>query len=274
MLAAEVPVPVPPADPPPPPPQRRLLLGAEAHRDGRPDLDVFREFQEAAGGNVNMRVTYSRGLPDTFQDHAAYGDGLVGAAYSWLSVKTFDPDGLYRFMDSIPVAQRERTIVTVWHEPEDNILNQEFSVQEWTDIQNHAALIGNDLGIATAAVLMTWTWDARSGRDPRAYADGSFVHPMIGFDGYDDTGRYTPSELLAGPLKSAQDWGIENWGIRETGTARQGQANRNVWWRSLWEYTDIHGGSALCPWDSNHRQDWPWCALTTEDRVHLGQLAS
>lgn len=277
--AGEAPTNGPPADGPPPPPPGRLLLGAEAHREGRNDLDVFREFQEAASGNVSLRVTYSRGLPDTWEDHAAFGDGLVGAAYSWLSVKTFDRLGLERFMASIPVGKRPWVIVTNWHEPEDNIANGEFSMAEWIAAQNELAAIGHDLEIATAAVLMAWTWDPRSHRNPQAYADGVFVHPMVGFDGYDDrrvqgriVGGTRGPDIFGPPLETVREWGLEAWGIRETGTGLHGDQPREVWWRELWQWAREHGASVVAPWDSDRLE--PEWALSTADRTLLGELAS
>ncbi len=276
-MAAPVPDPPPPV---PPPTSPGVMLGGEAHRDGRSDLDVFREFQRDAGGYAQMRVTYTRGIPHNYGDHPASFDDSVGAPYSWLSVKTLDQDALLRFMQTIPPDRRDRTIVTVWHEPEDNIEAGQFTVQEWTAIQHALAGMGEGFGIRTAAVLMAWTWDKRSGRNPQAYADGVAIHPFFGIDGYDDKrigGSYTGGtpgpQIFSGPVGAAAQWGVREWGIRECGTALSG-GDALEWWSTLWDWTEVNGGSVICPWDSDNREDWPWCALTSNERAHLGFLAA
>ena len=266
------PDPVPPTPPGPSP--SRMMLGAEVERVGTSKLAEFRRFQDTAGGLLNMRVTYTRGIPATFEDHPAYGGGMVGAAWSSLSVKTFDLEKLRSFMESIPEPQRPYTIVTAWHEPEDNIMDGEFSVEEWTRLQAGLAEIGEHLGILTAACLMAWTWDPRSGRNPNAYADGVSFHPVFAIDGYDDTGRASPMEIFGRPVADSADWGAAAWMIRETGTARDKDGASIEWWSQLWDWAEASGATAVCPWDSNRRSDWPWCALDDNERAHLGFLAA
>lgn len=280
-----------PPDPPPVPPQpspSRMILGAEAHRDGLNDLDMFRKFQQTAQGWLEMRVTYTtpRWWPGTYKEHPASMDGQVGAAWSSLSLKPAwngldnQRAQLRDFFESITPAKRPYTIVTTWHEPEDNIDAGEFSIQEWTGLQAVTAELGEEFGVLTAACLMAWTWDPRSHRNPQAYRDGASFHPMVAFDGYDDrrsgneyTGGTPAAQIFGPPVSDSADWGIGAWMIRETGTALSGSQSLE-WWSTFWDWAEAGGATALCPWDSDGRADWPWCALTDNERAHLGFLAA
>jgi hypothetical protein len=242
-------------------PVRTMLLGASVNRSGMNDYDAFVEAQRVVSGRLRMRGTYDSARAPLFDGHPAHEDEELGVE-SWMLFKTLEHNRIREILRSIPEGRRSRTIASVWHEPEDNIRRGEFTLDEWTLAQEVAADEGAELGVATAAVLMQWTWDPRSGRDPEEYGPGVVVHPIVGIDVYDDSGTRSLSELLGPVLSDVRDgWGVAQWGIRETGTHSDDSLQ---WWRDAVSFAYAEGAGWFLPWDSPRAKDFH---LTDEERV-------
>lgn len=263
--------------PGPPPPQPALTrLGGAVHREDMADRHAFSIAQDAAEGGIQVRVTYTRGVPDDWDDHPASGDRSLGATSSSLSVKTLSPGALRQFAHTIPQELRSGCLLTVWHEPEDNIRAGDFTLADWTAIQRTLADVGAELGIPTAACLMTWTWDPRSGRNPEDYREGCLAHDILTLDGYSESVDARPPDVFGPALASLREWGIADWAIRETGYL--GGPDVLTWWTELWRWSADQGALFVAPWDSDRLANHPtrprdW-SISTEVWGHLAYLAA
>lgn len=84
-------------------------------------------------------------------------------------------------------------------------------------IRSRMSKLGVD-NVALVPILMAWTWDPRSGRDPNAWWDGD-VYDFVGVDVYDRKGAGLPQALDAWPdlrrwaAARRVDIGVGEWGI-------------------------------------------------------------
>lgn len=127
-----------------------------------------------AVGEVIARRTYNTTLPASWAASTAASDVAAGriSYWSWKpNVSTFPTDtnaknAFGAFLDSIPVGHQ--AVIMAWHEPENEIANGDFTLEQWGAVQDTMMLIvkgKNRLELRTAICLMgPWTFDTRSGR--------------------------------------------------------------------------------------------------------------
>lgn len=125
-------------------------------------------------GPVLARRTYDGALPSSWSAAAAYSDVAAGRHSYWSfkpGVTTFPSDtnaqnNFSDFLDTIP-ANHNVTIVA-WHEPEDNIDNGDWTLEQWGALQDTVGTIVQSKGRAELrfgiCTMGPWTFDTRSGR--------------------------------------------------------------------------------------------------------------
>jgi len=133
----------------------------------------FNEIDEDVG-YVKARRTYNGSLPSSWSNSAAASDVAAGSMsyWSWKPSLTGFPNSTSQkaafsaFLDTIPAGHE--TVIVAWHEPEDNIVNGDFTLLEWGQLQdavNSIVKSKNRPEIRSGMCLMgPWTFDTRSGR--------------------------------------------------------------------------------------------------------------
>ncbi|MFV0257838.1 MAG: carbohydrate-binding protein [Acidimicrobiales bacterium] len=157
-----------------------------------------------------------KGNPGGQVDWTGIGDGAYDA----------DLDAMLLALD----AHDAPIILTVHHEPEgggvsgntpDDPAGPAAHVRMNTHVRERMDAVGIE-NVALAPILMAYTWDDRSGRDPDAWwVDG--VYDFLGVDAYSFTdGQGLAGDALVGEVRqwAAQkgvDIGIGEWGMRGDG---------------------------------------------------------
>jgi hypothetical protein len=100
------------------------------------------------------------------------------------------------FLSSIPNGQK--VIFIMWHEPEDNIRDGEFTLADWKAANNRMGQLVHATGrpeLRTAICLLgPWTFDPSSPYHTIDYWDTGFDDNIdyIGYDPYNQTSAFTP----------------------------------------------------------------------------------
>lgn len=181
------------------------------------------QLSPAARDATTASRTYSSGLPQSWADHGASKDPHRPGFVHFLSIKT-DPDNpdwnkLTTFMASVnEVAAsypEEEFVVSIWHEPEDNIASGQFSASGFRNLHIgfHDITASFDRpNLKTSVTLMEWTFRQASGRNPMDYIgwheDGTPALDVLGIDPYDPNANTELIDLVA-PINN---WMIESLG--------------------------------------------------------------
>jgi hypothetical protein len=187
--------PILPAVPPGPKP----VMGAATQSDSSSSFSSL----ESQVGALRIRRSYSGAgaFPATY---AASNAGLdAGVRESMWSFKPTpsafaagDNDSWFNgFLNSIPSGQK--VIFILWHEPEDNIKNGEFTLAEWKAANNHLGQLVHAAGrpeLRTAICLLgAWTFNPSSPYYTTNYWDSGFDTAIdyVGFDPYNQSTAFT-----------------------------------------------------------------------------------
>lgn len=262
--------------PPPPPAGNKPGMGGTVWGDA--DWPAW----EAEMGPSANRRTYDGSLPANFEaSKAGSANDYEAGRESWWSYKptitstgisTTVQTALANYLRTVPVGHP--FVLTVYHEPEDN-LNATMTLQGWLAAQRQAAAIvdqinaekGPNSKLQYASILMGyWTFDTRgyAGQGWRNLTAADFAGvDIIGFDPYKRNANDPSMEqmmtrensgTLTGTAESAMSnavsWGkkiaIPEWGVTRTpnsGTVTDAQ--RATWitdaynWAKAWNTANL-----------------------------------
>lgn len=180
-------------------PTGKPLIGAATHSDTQASWDSM----VSQVGTMLIRRSYagSGSFPATFADSNAGID--AGVRESMWSFKptpaTFAAGGndtwFNGFLNSIPNGQK--VIFIMWHEPEDNIKNGDFTLADWKAANNRMGQLVHATGrpdLRTAICMLgAWTFDPSSPYHSIEYWDVGFDTNIdyVGFDPYTTDGHFT-----------------------------------------------------------------------------------
>jgi hypothetical protein len=204
-----------PTDPGPPPPPRSsgedpMLVGAtvKAH-DGRSNTADEVAFLESHVGKLEIRRVFDPGFDRDFRHKAGLDIGRRATHYSFkpdmtaLAAGSLDDD-IRTFLDTIP--DSHRTILTIWHEPENNFTTAGQQAEYREGWRRFAQLVEaeNRPELSTSWVLMAYSFRAVSGRNPEDWWPGDGVVDIVGIDTYNDgsldgTAWYSPGRAFGQP---------------------------------------------------------------------------
>jgi hypothetical protein len=226
----------------------------EIRRVFDPNSPAFKtNFMDLAGLDVGHRATHYSFKPDI--------SGMASGA--------LDAD-VNTLLSSIPAGHR--TLLTIWHEPEDNFTTDEQKATYRAAWQRFADLV-HATGrpeLTTSWVMMSYSWWGMSGRDPMDWYPGDAYVDAVGIDTYNEgslkttrwdspgRGLGVPAEgdtpldggyVYGGAIPWIQSRGLD-WGIAEFG--------------SLENVNHIDGG-----W-TNVDEKWKWIKQATRLYVHNG----
>lgn len=155
---------------------------------------------------------------------------------------------------------RKPVILGVSHEPEDNVIkSKEFTAAQWCTVQvrvREAIVKAGAKNICFATPLMSWTWNAGSGRNPADYWPGLGVWDALAVDAYQKTesGVAVPlmkewTALTAFAKAKGLPVIVGEWGQRGTDTAKLSAAYDEFIAQGVpvvaWFDTELNGGYPL-----------------------------
>lgn len=184
---------------PPAPTSEKPIIGAATQSDTQLSFSNL----ESQVGSLLMRRSYTG--PDIFPaTYAASTAGIdAGVRESMWSFKPVpsefaagDHDAWFdSFLDSVPNGQK--VIFMMWHEPEDQIRDGDFSLADWKAANNRMGQLVHAKGrpeLRTAICLLgAWTFDPTSPYHTTEYWDTGFNMNIdyVGFDPYVSNGNFT-----------------------------------------------------------------------------------
>jgi hypothetical protein len=216
----------------------------------------------AAVGPLQCRRTYDTNIPTTFSASRAGPDAGTGrrSYWSWkpapATFPTSSPEQtkLRTFLQSKPAGHQ--LVVIAYHEPEDNIAANQFTLAQWKATQTVVGDICDEFGpdVRFCIDLMgPWTFDPDSPYDLWDFWDATFADTtvdVIGFDPY----RWNPGDPslqalmtinnsgaggggTTNPMKWARDHGkpvvLTEWGCTETNVT---QASKAAWITAAYQW--------------------------------------
>lgn len=169
-----------------------MLVGAAAspHND-RTTSDDELAFLESKVGRLDLHRVYDSGFDTNFLHKAGIDVGKRATHYSFkpdmaaLAAGSLDAN-VRALLQSIPAGHR--TILTIWHEPEDNFTTAAQQATYRAGWVRFAQLVraANRPELSTSWVMMSWSWNTGAGRDPNSWWPGDGVVDSVGLDGYND----------------------------------------------------------------------------------------
>lgn len=227
----------------------------------------FQAFESQVGTLLIRRSYAGPGvLPADFaSSNAGVDDGLRESIWSFKPTpSTFAAGGndtwFNSFLDSIP--NGHKTIIILWHEPEDNIRNNEFTLAEWKAANNHMGQLVHAKSrteLRSAINLMgPWTFNPSSPYYTTEYWDSGFTTNIdyIGFDPYCTTSSFVDLANDANFLR-AMSWAnthskqviLPEFGcIDDPG----GNATKKATWIThAYQYSTTANMYAICYFNSN-----------------------
>ena len=180
-------------------PTAKAIVGAATPSDTSASFASM----ESQVGTMRIRRSYagSGSFPATY---AASNAGIdAGVRESMWSFKPTPSDfaagvndsWFNGFLSSIPNGQK--VIFIMWHEPEDNIKNGDFTLADWKAANNRMGQLVHATGrseLRTAICMLgAWTFDPASPYYTNEYWDSGFTTNIdyVGFDPYTTNGHFT-----------------------------------------------------------------------------------
>lgn len=184
---------------PPAPTSDKPLIGAATQSDTEASFTSL----ESQVGTLLMRRSYTAAgvFPATYAASTAGIDaGIRESMWSFKPVPSAfaagDHDTWFNgFLDSVPNGQK--VIFIMWHEPEDQIRDGDFTLADWKAANNRMGQLVHAKGRAelrTAICLLgAWTFDPLSPYYTTDYWDSGFSANIdyVGFDPYSSTSAFT-----------------------------------------------------------------------------------
>lgn len=218
------------------------------------------------GFGLQARRSYDRGIPFSFQASAMAPD----TALCPVSIGSFKPswketaDGgnnlaIKKFIQSIP--DKREVYLIFHHEPEDEaeggkdgrspeLLKAAFA--KFVEV----VLESGKSNVHPCFVLMTWTFNPKSHRNPDDFNLGANLKPeqrkkvIAGLDGYASVPTFGSAKSIFEPnFAKLASWGFKRFGIFETAVHSDETANgRADWIRSLGEWVNSRNDIELVTW--------------------------
>lgn len=179
---------------------------------------------------------------------------ITAGRLPWISIKTppwsemaagiHDAaiDEMLRALDALPGP----VWLTVWHEPENDPGLPSDHVGMNRRVRQRMTALGTD-NIALVVILMSWTWDARSGRNPSVWWEPG-IYDLLGVDHYTDleVSLIDPVWLSIRQWAAARnvDVAVGEWGMRGTDAAA-GQRVRDWYNHAANSHQDSQGARVV-----------------------------
>ena len=216
---------------------------------------------DAAVGPLGIRRSYASGLVTNFPATVAGIDvgkrvSLFSFKANWSEMAAGQHDNDVRnLVNSIP--DGHLTYLCWFHEPENDGAASAF-VPAFRRFATVVKSVGKPQ-VKVTLVLMTWTWEAASGRNPSDWWPGAEYVDAVGLDGYNSyNGTNKPTwKIVADIFQTPTDWlrahGAKEIGIAECG-CREHVSNTNAkanWLRDGVRWADAQRFSFFCYFDSD-----------------------
>jgi hypothetical protein len=242
------------------PQENPILIGAAiSPHDPRTTVAAELAYVESQAGPLELRRVFDPSNPfkANFMDLAGADVGLRATHYSFKPDMTALAGGaldakIISLLNSIP--PRHRTMLTVWHEPEDNFITDEQQATYRAAWQRFADLVHatDRAELTTSWVMMSYSWRIASGRDPMDWYPGDAYVDSVGIDTYnegslnmerwDSPGRAMGlpavgdtaapgGYIYGGAVRWIQSRGLA-WGVSEFGTL-ENVANIDSGWSTV-----------------------------------------
>jgi hypothetical protein len=222
---------------------------------------------KAKNGGYGMRGrrSYDTGIPSNFSSSAMASDlgncpvSLGSFKPSWIeTVNGGNNEVIKNFIQSIPGDQI--VYLTFYHEPEDNVTSQST-----TDVLLRAfaryveiVLSAGKPNVHPCFVLMTWTFNPKSGRNPDDFNMAKYLKPeqikevIAGLDGYAEDPSVSAQKVFETGFSKMKTWGFTRFGIFETGAHSSSDPNaRSTWVISLGKWVKSRNDIELVSWFNN-----------------------
>jgi hypothetical protein len=221
---------------------------------------------ENAVGPLGIRRSYASSLVTSFPSTVAAIDlgkraSLFSFKANWteMAAGTYD-EQVRNLVRSIP--SNHLAYLCWFHEPENDGAASAF-VPAFRRFSTAAKSVGRP-NVKVTLILMTWTWDPASGRNPADWWPGAQYVDAVGLDGYnpyDPTKNGSNWKTFASVFQTATDWlrsqGAKEIGAAETGCKeRVGDPNAKAnWLRDAVKWADSQRYGFFCYFDSNVGDD-------------------
>jgi hypothetical protein len=242
---------------------------------------------DSAVGPLGIRRSYASSLVTNFPGTVAAIDAgkrasLFSFKANWSEMAAGQRDADVRnLVNSIPAGHL--TYLCWFHEPENDGTATDF-VPAFRRFATVVKAMGR-AQVKVTLILMTWTWEAASGRDPSDWWPGAEYVDAVGLDGYNSyngTNRLT-WKGVADIFQTATDWvrahGAAEIGVAETG-CREHLTNADAktnWLRDGVRWADAQRFSFFCYFDSdvgsNAESGW-WLRTSTNATQAYRDLAA
>lgn len=213
------------------------------------------------GHGLHARRTYDTSLPVSWESSVMAADenlckvSLYSFKTSWTTTANgSNYQAIKQFVQSIP---DDRIVYLIfYHEPEDNGVGDLFTsaFAKFVD----AVLDAGKPNVHPTFVLMSWTWNPNSGRNPEDWnvapklKPGQISRVVAGLDGYSHDPVNISAESAIGRgigFNAMETWGFSRFGIFETSTRRmEGPNGRAKWISDLAAWVNRHGKIEVVSW--------------------------
>jgi hypothetical protein len=214
---------------------------------------------DALVGPMPVRRTFESGFVADFRSSKAWPDVAAGRHSVWSFKIGGDYLGfiagswdnrIHTLLDTIPDGHRVSLVCQ--HEPENDA---GIVAADWRGTQARLAVLASmhaapDV-LDVVPVLMGWTFNPQSGRDPDDWFDGSMAANGIRTVGIDE---YQPADSTwqAWPVRAARFTPVvEGWGCKpaicEVGCPDKGDGTKVTWLRDLEAWATAHS-VPFCTW--------------------------
>jgi hypothetical protein len=239
-------------------------------------------------GPLGIRRSYSSGLVTNFPSSVAGFD--AGNRVSLFSFKTDwtmmasgqHSNDVRNLVKSIPPGHL--TYLCWFHEPENDGTAAAF-VPAFRQFSMAVRSVGRT-DVKVTLILMTWTWNPASGRNPANWWPGAEYVDAVGLDGYNTYDPYNPKskwKTFSEIFETATDW-VRTRGAKEIGVAEFGCKERTGdpeakanWLRDAARWADAQRLSFLCYFDSDvgdHAGDGWWLRSSTNATRAFKEIAA
>jgi hypothetical protein len=238
-------------------------------------------------GPLAIRRSYASGLVTYFPSTVAGIDpgkrvSLFSFKANWSEMAAGQHDADVRnLVNSIPAGHL--TYLCWFHEPENDGTAASF-VPAFRRFASVVKALGKPQ-VKVTLILMTWTWEAASGRNPNDWWPGAEYLDAVGLDGYNSYNGTNKLTWKAVPdiFQTATDWvrahGASEIGIAETG-CREHLTNPDAkakWLRDGVKWADAQRFSFFCYFDSDvgssGNAGW-WLRTSTQASLAYRDLAA
>jgi len=174
------------------PTENPMLIGSSAKpHNGRTTIAQEVAFLDANVGALEIRRVYDGGFDQNFMNRSAMDVGKRATHYSFkpdmgsLAAGSLD-QSVRNLLATIPAGHK--TILTIWHEPENDFTTAESQATYRKGWQRFSTLVraSGRAELTTSWVMMSYSWRSVSGRQPLNWWPGDGVVDSVGIDTYNE----------------------------------------------------------------------------------------